>query len=263
MRPTPRSLAVLHGLAFASIRCDTDSETWHFGFEGGAALTVSCPWRLVVAARIEFGASDEGHRFGLPATIDGCARVTARLAGRRVVAATIGDCGDLTLDFGEGIRVDVFHDSSGYEGWQCHLPGASAPTVAVGGGEVRGLLAPDAGPAPSNALIAIHPYRHEGLWVFDDPRVGLSQEPFVSGADAILDALTAPIDGAASGFTLLFSAGPFPGASAAFEWLREDRGGNWYRCDALGLEGWLCPALFRYFAHAPSELYVQVSAKRG
>ena len=37
-----------------------------------------------------------------------------------------------------------------------------------------------------NAIRAIHPYRHEGLWVFDDEAVGLRQEPFVSGADGIL-----------------------------------------------------------------------------
>jgi len=33
-----------------------------------------------------------------------------------------------------------------------------------------------------NAIRAIHPFRYEGLWVFDDETVGLRQEPFVSGA---------------------------------------------------------------------------------
>jgi len=37
-----------------------------------------------------------------------------------------------------------------------------------------------------NAIRAIHPYRREGLWVFDDETVGLRQEPFVAGADGIL-----------------------------------------------------------------------------
>ena len=32
-----------------------------------------------------------------------------------------------------------------------------------------------------NVIRAIHPYRHEGLWVFDDEAVGLRQEPFVKG----------------------------------------------------------------------------------
>ncbi len=38
-----------------------------------------------------------------------------------------------------------------------------------------------------NAVIAIHPYKAKGMWVFDDPEVGLRQESFVSGADAISD----------------------------------------------------------------------------
>ena len=40
--------------------------------------------------------------------------------------------------------------------------------------------------ASMNAIPAVHPYRHEGLWVFDDETVGLRQEPFVAGADGIL-----------------------------------------------------------------------------
>jgi hypothetical protein len=32
-----------------------------------------------------------------------------------------------------------------------------------------------------NAIRVIHPFRHEGLWIFDDETVGLRQEPFVSG----------------------------------------------------------------------------------
>ena len=41
-----------------------------------------------------------------------------------------------------------------------------------------------------NSLFAIAPYKFEEFWVFDDPSVGLRQEPFVSGADVIMDLLT-------------------------------------------------------------------------
>lgn len=30
-------------------------------------------------------------------------------------------------------------------------------------------------------MLTIFPYRHDGLWVFDDDSTGLRQEPFVSG----------------------------------------------------------------------------------
>jgi hypothetical protein len=112
-----------------------------------------------------------------------------------------------------------------------------------------------------NSLSAIAPYKYEGFWVFDDPAVGLQREPFVSGADEILDILTAEIPDAASGFRLLFSPEPFPGYVARFVWAREEYGGNWYSWPERQKEGWLCPALFKYFESAPQEIYVKVSPK--
>jgi hypothetical protein len=40
-----------------------------------------------------------------------------------------------------------------------------------------------------NVVSVILPYRLEGVWVFDDAAVGLVREPFISGADNILDVL--------------------------------------------------------------------------
>ena len=108
-----------------------------------------------------------------------------------------------------------------------------------------------------NSLTVIHPYKYEGVWVFDDERVGLVQEPFVSGADTIIDRLVEGIPNADQGFSLVFSADPFPGYDAKFEWRREEYGGNWYFNSGLEMEGWLCPALFKYFESPPQELYAQ------
>ena len=112
-----------------------------------------------------------------------------------------------------------------------------------------------------NSIIAIHPYKTEGMWVFDDPAVGLRQEPFVSGADAIIDRMVQFIPNAESGFTLLFSANPFPRFQVEFEWRRAELTGNWYYCQALEMEGWLCPALLKYFDSAPAKIYAQFRAK--
>ena len=112
-----------------------------------------------------------------------------------------------------------------------------------------------------NSLFAIAPYKYEDIWVFDDPRVGLSQEPFVSGADTIIDVLTEGLPDAPQGFKLIFSPQPFPGYSARFVWSRPEYGGNWYSWPERGMEGWLCPALFKYFEAAPKEIYVRASAK--
>ena len=115
--------------------------------------------------------------------------------------------------------------------------------------------------ATMNALFVIFPYKSQGVWVFDDDRVGLVREPFVSGADDILDVITGAIPDAGRGVKLVFSAAPFPGYTARFVRGRSEYGGTWYRWPEKGMEGWLCPALFRYFDEAPKELFVRVSPK--
>ena len=112
-----------------------------------------------------------------------------------------------------------------------------------------------------NSRLVIHPYKQQGVWVFDDPRVGLVQEPFVSGADVIIDRMVEGIPDADLGVTILFSATPFPGSRHEFDWRREEFGGNWYYNAEYDLEGWLCPALFKYFERAPERLYAQVKPK--
>ncbi len=112
-----------------------------------------------------------------------------------------------------------------------------------------------------NSLGVIFPYKYKGMLVFDDPAVGLVREPFVAGADVIIDRLSAGIPDAATGFRLIFSAAPFPGHMIRLERRREEYGGNWYFCPEFGIEGWLCPALFKYFDEAPPELYARAEAK--
>ena len=69
------------------------------------------------------------------------------------------------------------------------------------------------------------------MWVFDDERVGLDKEPFVAGADTMIDTAVhlKGIPNAEAGFLMVFSAGPFPDADFDLEWLREEGGGNMYK----------------------------------
>ena len=113
-----------------------------------------------------------------------------------------------------------------------------------------------------NSLFVLCPYRYQSSWVFDDPAVGLEREPFVCGIDEMIDRLVARIPQAEKGFRLIFSPQAFPGHSAKLEWRREDSGGNWYYSPTFGMEGWLCPALFKYFPTAPLELYAKVEPLR-
>ena len=113
-----------------------------------------------------------------------------------------------------------------------------------------------------NSLSVIAPYKYEGMWVFDDEQVGLIKEPFVEGADMMIDAMIADIPDADKGFRIVFSSSAFPSYQHKLEWVRPELSGNVYRSAELGMEGWLCPALFKYFPEAPAEIYLKTEAKQ-
>jgi hypothetical protein len=109
-----------------------------------------------------------------------------------------------------------------------------------------------------NSIFVIKPYKWEGCWVFDDPAVGLVREPFVGGADDMIDVATTHIPNADRGFIAVFSASYFPDAQIVLERAREEGGGNVYRWSEKGMEGWLCPALLKYFEQPPNKLHIQL-----
>lgn len=114
----------------------------------------------------------------------------------------------------------------------------------------------------TNSILVIHPYKWHGIWVFDDTATGLKQEAFVSGMTDIFNEVAVKV-GAKDKMTLFFSSQRFPNANYWFAHDREEYGGNWYNFTWAHLTpptqktGWLCPALFKYFATAPKNIYVQ------
>jgi hypothetical protein len=126
----------------------------------------------------------------------------------------------------------------------------------------QGILQPLGLYRPPNALMVIAPYEYAGTWVFDDPATGLVREPFVAGVPEMINVLVKDIPGATNGFRMLFSTQAFPGYQKRLTWLRPEGGGNFYRMEDPPMEGWLCPALFRYYREAPKELYVKAEPKQ-
>lgn len=142
---------------------------------------------------------------------------------------------------------------------------AVAVTAAIMIGGVvawrQGVFQPFGFYRPSNSLMVILPYMYGGTWVFDDPATGLTREPFVAGVPEMINHLVRDIPGAANGFRLTFSTQSFPGHQTKLTWVRPEGGGNYYRMDDPPIEGWLCPALFRYYQEAPKELFVKAEPK--
>lgn len=116
-----------------------------------------------------------------------------------------------------------------------------------------------------NSIHRIRPWREPaGMWLFTDLAHGLVNEPFIGETNALIDWLvlqacqqdTDRFDEASAGFTLVFSANPFPGHLLHCRLVDTNiNNGSTYLCEQLGIEGWLCPALFHYFPEAPPHLY--------
>lgn len=134
-----------------------------------------------------------------------------------------------------------------------------AAVLAIGGivAWYFGILPTQSLRPPRNSILVIAPYYWNGTWVFDDSRFGLVREPFVGGVPEMIDVLVADIPNARQGFRLTFASIPFPGHEKKLSWIRGDTTGNFYKLDDPPMEGWICPALFKYYERAPAELYVK------
>jgi hypothetical protein len=110
---------------------------WSFDFGERLYLTASVPWRIVTAAGIAHGDEDDAQWFGLPQPVDGEQRTNALLKGQKVLSVGVDEqTADLRVVFDGGARLDLFNNSSGYEGWQALVPGdgKELTVIALGGG---------------------------------------------------------------------------------------------------------------------------------
>jgi hypothetical protein len=77
------------------------------------------PWRVISRGRIVLGSVDHNQQFGQPEPVDAVARISKLLEGKIVESVKIDDLtSDLTIQFKGDLRLDVFNNSSGYEGWR-------------------------------------------------------------------------------------------------------------------------------------------------
>jgi len=112
-----------------------------------------------------------------------------------------------------------------------------------------------------NAINIIFPYKKNGTWMFDDKERDIMQEPFVAGADSILEVMSSHLPNAHDGFKLIFSDKEFPGYHFCAVWESEEGSGNWYTVNENNMRGWLCPALLVFFKKAPKTIFIRVEAK--
>jgi hypothetical protein len=116
-----------------------ESPFWRADFDDQFMMAFRVPWRIVANGRVAFGDEDDGQQFGLPAPLNGEERAASELGGRIVEALQVDEeTGDLRIEFDGNIRIDVFNQSSGYEGWDAYYTarGERWGVIAMGGGQL-------------------------------------------------------------------------------------------------------------------------------
>ena len=112
----------------------------------------------------------------------------------------------------------------------------------------------------SNSIMHITPYRDGRVWSFDDPTRALKREPFVAGIPEIINMF---IPREQDTCDITFAGMQFPGAQGCLTMVSggSEETGTVYELSAEGfppMQGWLCPALFKYFDEAPEELWFKI-----
>ncbi|MGD0444965.1 MAG: DUF6188 family protein [Edaphobacter sp.] len=110
---------------------------WQFTFgKAQASLNLECPWRLLSNGSVAFGCDDHEQQFGLTYKIDGIKKSLELLSDSHVSLVEVRDgSGDLFITFENGVKLEAFNLSSGYEGWTLSLKNGGV-VVAQGGGNI-------------------------------------------------------------------------------------------------------------------------------
>ncbi|MDA7618181.1 hypothetical protein N8703_02655 [Verrucomicrobia bacterium] len=86
----------------------------------------------------------------------------------------------------------------------------------------------------------------------------MREQPFVFGADLILEKMAAQVEVVGDRLNLIFSSIPFPGSEFCLGFVREETEGFVYRWADHKLQGWMSPSLRNYFTEPPPKIYLQL-----
>jgi hypothetical protein len=108
---------------------------WSFSF-GDSGLTITSPWRICASGTIAISGYDHQQKFGLPEPLDSAKEAFGLVSKSAVRQVKIdSETADLEIEFENGHRLQVFHESSGHEGWNIASK-KGVMIVAMGGGEL-------------------------------------------------------------------------------------------------------------------------------
>jgi hypothetical protein len=124
-------------------------DSWNFDFDGKAGLNVGCPWRIVNNEGIVISGTDHGHKFGLEEPAD-VSQVAGNVLSNRPVQTVVitGKTSDLVIYFTDKIELQLFNNSSGFEGWNIGTK-SGLSVIGMGGGKTA-ILSNNSSQKPSS-----------------------------------------------------------------------------------------------------------------
>ncbi|WP_026898937.1 hypothetical protein [Daejeonella oryzae] len=103
---------------FDSVSFNKDADRWQFNFADNIYVASSGFWRLLESNRIVIVSLDNGHQFGHPQPLDLSVEVNKLLTDKMLTEIRVdNETADLTLTISEGITLQIFIASSGYESY--------------------------------------------------------------------------------------------------------------------------------------------------
>lgn len=95
--------------------------------------------------------------------------------------------------------------------------------------------------------------RHKNhLWYLNDTKKEIYDEVLIKSTSEIIDNYVQY----RSFLIMEFSNKEFEGYDFIANWVKKEKGGNWYKVN--NNLGWLCSVLYEYFKKAPAKLYVKI-----
>jgi hypothetical protein len=237
------------GIALAGVGCSSQQPA-ESAAATGSMVTVTL--RGTEGAPVHGFYIDNGSRVPLQR------KLPVVLEGRGISIVGVGK-----LNAADDLSLEAKTEDGDYVGMYSPPGDAQGIGVQIGDGTAAGHYVSDRDltQRPSNSLMVIEPYWDSGTWVFDDEQAGLRKEPFVEGVPEMIDHMVRDIPNARQGCRVTFSGAEFPGWQYKLTWVKQEAGGNIYRLDRPRMQGWMCPALFKYFEHAPKRIYVKAEPK--
>jgi hypothetical protein len=120
---------------FQSVSYDNGAEAWSFVFADNISFNISAFWRLLKNKEIWVVSIDQGHKFGHEIPLNILEEVEKLLTGKQLTSIDIKEgTGDLVLELTDGIQIQVFISSTGYESYAFNF--GNERYIGMGAGQV-------------------------------------------------------------------------------------------------------------------------------